>query len=63
VKPAVGFTLPSAGLSPAPGIKRKMRDFVPVRKRVGGIHLSLRGLCTFNISLHKKSDGCTKTCD
>jgi hypothetical protein len=31
VKPAVGFTLPSAGVTPAPGIKRKMRDFVPVR--------------------------------
>ena len=29
VKPAVGFTLPSAGVTPAPGIK--MRDFVPVR--------------------------------
>ena len=36
VKPAVGFTLPSAstpsrGLSPAPSDKKKMRDFVPVR--------------------------------
>jgi hypothetical protein len=35
VKPAVGFTLPSAGLSPAPSVKRKMRDFVPVRKLFG----------------------------
>jgi hypothetical protein len=32
VKPAVGFTLPSAGVTPAPGIKTKMRDFVPVRR-------------------------------
>src|ERR1700722_17298226 len=31
VKPAVGFPLPSAGLSPAPGEKTKMRDVVPVR--------------------------------
>ena len=31
VKPAVGFTLPSAGVTPAPSDKRKMRDFVPVR--------------------------------
>src|SRR5208282_5037562 len=31
VKPAVGFTLPSAGVTPAPGTKIKMRDFVPVR--------------------------------
>jgi hypothetical protein len=32
VKPAVGFTLPSAGVTPAPGIqKEKMRDFVPAR--------------------------------
>ena len=31
VKPAVGFMLPSAGVTPAPGIKKdKMRDFVPV---------------------------------
>jgi DNA-binding PadR family transcriptional regulator len=37
VKPAVGFTLPSAGLSPAPRVKkRKMRDVVPVRKLGGG---------------------------
>jgi DNA-binding PadR family transcriptional regulator len=33
VKPAVGFTLPSAGVTPAPSVKRKrMRDVVPVRK-------------------------------
>jgi hypothetical protein len=32
VKPAVGFALPSAGLSPAPSIqKEKMRGFAPVR--------------------------------
>jgi hypothetical protein len=31
VKPAVGFTLPSAGVTPAPNVKRKMRDFVPVK--------------------------------
>jgi DNA-binding PadR family transcriptional regulator len=41
VKPAVGFTLPSAstpsrGLSPAPRVKKKMRDVVPVRKLSGG---------------------------
>jgi hypothetical protein len=36
VKPAVGFTLPWAGVTPAPTIeKRKMRDFVPVRKFFG----------------------------
>src|ERR1700720_409896 len=28
VKPAVGFPLPSAGLSPAPGERTKMRDVV-----------------------------------
>jgi hypothetical protein len=32
VKPAVGFTLPSAGVTPAPSEKEKMRDFVPVRR-------------------------------
>jgi hypothetical protein len=32
VKPLVGFTLPSAGVTPAPSDKKvKMRDFVPVR--------------------------------
>jgi DNA-binding PadR family transcriptional regulator len=32
-KPAVGFALPSAGVTPAPGIRKKrMRDVVPVRK-------------------------------
>jgi hypothetical protein len=32
VKPAVGFTLPSAGVTPAPSEgKRKMRGFAPVR--------------------------------
>ena len=31
VKPAVGFTLPWAGVTPAPSVKMKMRDFVPVR--------------------------------
>ena len=31
MKPAVGFKLPSAGVTPAPSEKRKMRDFVPVR--------------------------------
>jgi hypothetical protein len=30
VKPTVGFTLPRAGVTPAPN-ERKMRDFVPVR--------------------------------
>jgi hypothetical protein len=32
VKPAMGFALPSARVTPAPGIKKKMRDFVPVKK-------------------------------
>ena len=31
VKPAMGFTLPSAGVTPAPSDKIKMRDFVPVK--------------------------------
>src|SRR5208337_5550254 len=30
VKPAVGFTLPWAGVTPAPSDKTKMRDFVPL---------------------------------
>jgi DNA-binding PadR family transcriptional regulator len=36
VEPAVGSTPPSAGVTPAPGTRKKMRDFVPVRKLVGG---------------------------
>src|ERR1700678_950487 len=32
----MGFKLPSAGVTPAPSDKKKMRDFVPVRKLVGG---------------------------
>jgi hypothetical protein len=36
VKPAVGFTLPSAGVTPAPSDKKeKMRDCVPVRIFLG----------------------------
>jgi hypothetical protein len=44
VKPAVGFTLPSAGVTPAPGIQKiKMRDFDPVRKLIlGGRSLRVR---------------------
>jgi hypothetical protein len=42
VKPAVGFTLPSAGLSPAPSERKKMRDFVPAGKLVGGRSLCVR---------------------
>src|ERR1700678_253309 len=38
VKPAVGFTLPSAGLSPAPSERRKMRDFVPGRSFLRSDH-------------------------
>ena len=34
MKPAVGFKLPSAGVTPAPS-ERKMRDFVPVRTSWG----------------------------
>ncbi len=36
VEPAVGSTPPSAGVTPAPGTKKRMRDFVPVRRLVGG---------------------------
>jgi hypothetical protein len=36
-KPTVGFTLPWAGVTPAPSERRKekMRDFVPVRRVKG----------------------------
>ena len=36
VKPAVGFTLPSAGVTPAPLYKTKMRGSVPVRRGKAG---------------------------
>jgi hypothetical protein len=32
VKPAVGFTLPWAGLTPAPSERKRMRDFVPLEE-------------------------------
>jgi DNA-binding PadR family transcriptional regulator len=36
-KPAVGFALPSAGVTPAPGIRKKrIRDVVPARKSSRG---------------------------
>jgi hypothetical protein len=37
VKPAVGFTLPSAGVTPAPRVKMRMRDSVLLRRLVAGM--------------------------